>query len=893
MKGMETMKRTFAITLALAAAVAAQSPLTTRTTLTGLTEVVAEAATLNGQAGAVLWTGQGTLLASSVAPAGNSGWIAATWTLATSEGVRTYSAASPDGGLNWSTPRETDFELRMRHGRFDPLNGTPTPPGGLTASPMSRLHIVQWMAAGVPAFRQALDAVGATAIGYLPNHSDIIDVDPTKLAELKANPGVRWVGPFHPGYKAFPEDLNAIGSGELKGTIPWNVVVTRNHDLGLKQIVARELAGLGGILKFPLAREGYMLTVYLPVTSVAQALALDGVAWMDRWSEPEADMDIARQFTGAAYASTVIPGGVRGQGTAGEVLDVGCLTSHVDFAGLIQHTASMVTNSHGTSTYGIVFGKGIANPQGLGMMPDGTGITGYYGDAAVTSNRYNYTAQLLLPPYEATFQSNSWGDAQITTYNSVSQSMDNIIFGLDFPILQSQSNTGNQTSRPQAWAKNIISVGGIKHMGTLARTDDNWTGGGSIGPAQDGSQKPDVANFYDLTFCPTSTSTTAYTTSFGGTSGATPITAGAVGILTQMFASNVFSIAPTGATVFARRPHAATIKALLINTATQWSFSGTGADLTRTHQGWGGADIQKAYDLATAGKFLLINETEVLAPFGSSIKTVTVSAGEPELKATLVYADPAASLPTTQLRINNLDLKVTSPTGTIYWGNNGLSAGNASVSGGTADLLNVVENVFVTNPAAGTWTVQVIAAEVNADNHVETAAIDVDFALAVSGGTPPPAGPPDVGQANSLLASLSVNGGLNLNSQGPANGINGPFYSAAIPGGSLSFSYGGTSNSPVVLLLGPLNRNNWIIPGVGSLDIGALGAGNINDLGVILNGVAPANFMDTLSNTGATGARTLSFTMPAIPAGILGTLQAAVQTPTGVSLTAAFQLTVN
>ena len=34
-----------------------------------------------------------------------------------------------------------------------------------------------------------------------------------------------------------------------------------------------------------------------------------------------------------------------------------------------------------------------------------------------------------------------------------------IIHLFDIPICQSQSNTGNQNSRPQAWAKNIISVG--------------------------------------------------------------------------------------------------------------------------------------------------------------------------------------------------------------------------------------------------------------------------------------------------------------------------------------------------------------------------------------------------------------------------------------------------
>ena len=887
------MKRTLALTLALAAAVSAQAPLVSRTTATGLTEVIAVGDPGRGVADAVLWTGKGALVEARSAPAGNGGWTAAAFTVDTPEGRRTWSTASPNGGATWATPRETDFEIRMRHGRFDPLRGLPTPPGNLVARKDSRLHIVQWMAAGVPAMRDVLSTLGATRVGYLPNHADVIDIDPAGLAALAADPSVRWVGPFHPGYKAFPEDLSAIAAGTLTGVTPWNVVVTRNHDLALKRDVARRLAELGATLKFPLAREGALFTVEMPAAAMPEALALDGIAWIDRWTPPETDMDIARQFSGSNYVETVVPGGFRGQGTAGEVLDVGCLTTHVDFAGVIQHTPTMVNASHGTSTYGIVFGKGIANPAGTGMMPDGIGITGYYADATVTASRYNYTAQLLQAPYFATFQSNSWGNTQVTTYTSISQEMDNIIFGLDFPILQSQSNTGNQTSRPQAWAKNVISIGGIKHLGTLSRADDNWTTGASIGPAQDGSLKPDMAHFYDVTFCPTNTNTTAYTASFGGTSGATPITAGATGILTQMWASNVFGTSPAGNTVFERRPHAATTKALLINTGTQWSFTGSGADLSRVKQGWGAADLQRAYDLGNAGKILVVNESEVLAPFGTSLKVVTVAPGEPEFKATLVYADPAATLTTTQLRINNLDLKVTAPGGTVYWGNNGLTAGNASAAGGTADLINVVENVFVPNPAAGVWTIEVTAAEVNADNHLETSAVDVDFALVVSGGTPPPPGPPDVGQANSALALLSVNGGLNLNNQGALAGVNGPFFSNVNIGGTLSFTFGGVAGSPALLLLGPLNRNNWVVPGVGSLDIGLLGPGNLADVGIVLDGFSSPTFLDGLAGTGPTGSRTLSFTMPSMPTGILGTFQSAIQSPSGITLSAAFQLTVN
>ncbi|MFD8196425.1 hypothetical protein [Streptomyces wuyuanensis] len=42
--------------------------------------------------------------------------------------------------------------------------------------------------------------------------------------------------------------------------------------------------------------------------------------------------------------------------------------------------------------------------------------------------------------------------------------------------------------------------------------------------------------------------------------------------------------------------------------------------------------------------------------------------------------------------------------------------------------------MFVQTPAAGTWTIEVIAGQVNVDGHVETSATDADFALVATGG---------------------------------------------------------------------------------------------------------------------------------------------------------------
>jgi hypothetical protein len=102
----------------------------------------------------------------------------------------------------------------------------------------------------------------------------------------------------------------------------------------------------------------------------------------------------------------------------------------------------------------------------------------------------------------------------------------------------------------------------------------------------------------------------------------------------------------------------------------------------------------------------------------------------------MIYNDPSGTTSATKHRINDLTLKVTSPSGQVFWGNNGLSDGNESVAGGTANDLDTVENVFVTSPEGGVWTVEVIASEINQDGHVATAALDASYSLVVAGVTP-------------------------------------------------------------------------------------------------------------------------------------------------------------
>jgi hypothetical protein len=65
-----------------------------------------------------------------------------------------------------------------------------------------------------------------------------------------------------------------------------------------------------------------------------------------------------------------------------------------------------------------------------------------------------------------------------------------------------------------------------------------------------------------------------------------------------------------------------------------------------------------------------------------------------------------------------------------------LVGANYSVPGGAANTVDTVENVFIQNPTAGNWTVEVIASQIVQDARLETPGVtDADYALVVAGVT--------------------------------------------------------------------------------------------------------------------------------------------------------------
>jgi len=652
----------------------------------------------------------------------------ALWSEVAAEGsAEPFYAISLDGhGV--ATVRRTSYVLELRHGGFDPFVGVPAVEALLAADERSNLYLVQFVTQPLEPYRAAIRNLGGTVHKYIANHAHFVEMTPEVRDAVAALPFVRWVGPVHPAYKLEEEIREQIVSRTEIDPRRYSLMLHERGSKAQDRVVAG-IEAIGGEVHGT-TPQGFRIEATLSLAQVRWISGLDDVMFIDRKGELEVDMDIVRELGGANHIETVA--GFTGDGVRAEIADTEIDADHVEWATPpIIHVPGTSVN-HGTSVYGILFAQGV-DPQARGLIPDGVGIFAFSsGLLGGGPTRYQHTAELVDPagPYRAVLQTNSTGDPQTSLYTTISAEMDDLLFIYDIALTQSQSNVGNQSSRPQAWAKNIISCGAVNHYNTETRDDDCWCNTGSIGPADDGRIKPDLSFFYDDTY---TASAGGIYTEFGGTSGATPSVAGYLGLFFQMWSEQAFGneVLVPGGTVFENRPHMTTAKAAMINAASPWPFSGTSDDMTRTHQGWGIPDVQYLYDVRD--KIAFIDETELLGNMESVEFVAFVPPGEPELRATLVYADPMGSPGAGVHRINDLSLKLTSPQGTVYWGNNGLLEGNWSVPDGEANTIDTVENVFVQNPESGVWLVEIIASEINEDGHTETLELDADFALVVSG----------------------------------------------------------------------------------------------------------------------------------------------------------------
>lgn len=607
---------------------------------------------------------------------------------------------------------ELDFNIYLKRIVFDPLIKEPEiiiPPSS------SKYRLVQVKGNVQSYWVKEMEATGAELMGYIPEHSYIVRLI-NEITEIEDNLNslsfVRWVGPYQPLYKIDPALDDVTGVVEMDIT-PFRGICWAENLINVRE----SIESLGGEITYE-GTEHTPMRVKIHSNLIPQIARIDDVEWIGAYTPPRTLMDNIRIFTGAErlHETELNDTNINGTNIVGEIKDSGIYQDHPEFEGqIIGIDGDADETNHGTSTFGIAFAIGIEE-RARGMDFGGKGVFCQWDVP-----RYD-SIQHLVENWDGIFQSNSWYQGSTdSTYNQYSEEDDQAVFDFDISMLYAAGNGGSDEScSNDAVAKNVITVGGVDHYDNTDRTDDEHTGNqGNKGPASDGRIKPDLCGPYDAIY--TTTGENGYTENFGGTSGATPVNAGALGLLYQMYKANYFGKNPLG-----RIPHAATAKAILIADAYQYEF--TQAD--RFAQGWGLIDIGNVYDVGQ--NHFIVDEDILLESSESAIFEIQPTTFHP-LKISLVWTDVPGTTSSSKHLINDLDLKVTDPEGTVYHGNYGLEDDKWSLSEGSRDDLNNVENVFIESPISGVWRIEVIAYDIPEDGDTSTPELDQNFALVASG----------------------------------------------------------------------------------------------------------------------------------------------------------------
>ena len=345
---------------------------------------------------------------------------------------------------------------------------------------------------------------------------------------------------------------------------------------------------------------------------------------------------------------------------------------------------------------------------------------------------------------------NSWGSPNAGEYTTSSAQADAAAVAYaNMSILFAAGNDGvdmngdgeidlDSTGSP-ATAKNVITVGATENGRTTlpvgsgpSLTPGVWGGGygtpistdqtagqpegmaafSSRGPTDDLRQKPDVSAPGTYILSTRSRDTTdngwlEYDSDhvyMGGTSMATPLTAGAAAALLQHLKDNVGHDNPSSALVKAM------FAAGAMDMAGQYSSNtnGAGEAAPNIHEGWGRANLTNSVNASFV-------DWESVSTSDTRKWTFAVPANTDNLSIMLSWTDPASTSIAAANLVNELDLKIKKPDGS--WINDA----------------NTVDNLIgeiITNPPSGTWEVHVEGASVPTGPQAFALALSRNFTLA-------------------------------------------------------------------------------------------------------------------------------------------------------------------
>ena len=584
-------------------------------------------------------------------------------------------------------------------------------------------------------WRSRLAALGVVLHGYLPSHAWGATVAKARLADVRNLPFVHAVGRFYPVDKLPAQVLERdfhSRSFNMDGTLTVDVYFY--PDVSYARAVA-SLAGVDGRVEQSDFSEGRRLTATVVGEQILAMLALDEVQWVEDREPPK----LSTNFDAAALARVpplwASPLELAGRGVVMGIWDAGAVDyDHVDFGDRVAIVEDAAVSSHATHVAGTMVGSGYGNSSARGVASRARLLShDYFGDVvgeqrtAVVDNGMAISNHSWT--YASGWQYNRYGDGRwvwyggssaheenFGAYTALTAIWDRLIYDHGLIVVKSAGNDRNDHGagsdphyhigdestlhtdwhRPDGDYDSVGQTASAKNVITVGAVDDaaGMTAYSGWGPTDDGRVKPDIVANGSSVYSTYPNNRYAF---LGGTSQATPVVSGAVGLLVEHY----------------RRsrgidPGADVIKALVAHSARD--LGQPGPDYV---YGWGMLDAAAAAGIVEGDQGRV--DVRAVASGEHYAYARDVEAGTDRLKVTIAWTDlPALPMAASAL-VNDLDLALVAPDGRVYhpFSLAGRVDPRAAATRHGPNRVDNIEQVIVESPMAGRWTVSVIGHSVH------------------------------------------------------------------------------------------------------------------------------------------------------------------------------------
>ena len=537
-----------------------------------------------------------------------------------------------------------------------------------------------------PEQRTLLQEEGITLLDYIPDNTFTAMVHVPSNTERILSTPIYGIINTKPEWKASEYVWNQVSAEN--GMIEALVSFYPNIDAAaIKQFIS----GIGGQVE-PSPMERYSSYKVFVAASKIYAIAqwygvryispVTGMVPYDLQSRPAVKGNVA--VTSPAFG---------GYGLAGDSVTVGVGDNcsgiyHADLKDRITNFNPAPLSHHGEHVNGLVGGAASLDPLAASMAPH-VSLVDFLYDLILPATGAMYH------DYNMTITNNSYGVllgscSYSGTYDAYSQFLDTL--AIQYPYVQhvfASGNDGGMNCTPYIQgfatvgggyqpAKNNIVVGSMTDF--LIEAGDE-----SRGPVKDGRLKPEIIAIGLGSYSTIDIDQYAWS---AGTSMASPQVAGGLAELTQRYKQ-----LNSGA-----QPRADLLKAILLDGA--MDLGNPGPDYS---YGFGGMDIYRSLQIIDNAHFT----SNTIANGDVQSFNITIPSNTAQVKVMLYWNDVPASPSSSKQLVNDLDLTVQDPASAVHLplipDPTPANVNNNATE--QADHLNNIEQVTITNPVAGNYTI--------------------------------------------------------------------------------------------------------------------------------------------------------------------------------------------